>query len=160
MALKLIGIDNVLANLNKELQNIKGRSLKGLIRASIILRNSMEKDVPRIPVDTSNLRASWFVAVSDGSIANGKSSEFNTKEKSGERVAREHIGKVQKHMSFVQGPIPAIIMGFTAYYALPVHENIGAQFKAPGAGAKFFEVHLQTKQKQMLEMIQKEVQIK
>ena len=160
MALKLIGIDNVLANLNKEVEGIKERGLIGLIRASIIVRNAMEKDVPRIPVDTSNLRASWFVVTSKGGTIRGRQPTFNIQDKSGEQVVREHVTKVERNKAAIEGKVPVIVMGFTAYYALPVHENIGAQFKAPGAGAKFFEVHLQTKQKQMLEMIQKEVQIK
>ncbi len=32
-----------------------------------------------------------------------------------------------------------VIVGFTAAYALPVHENVGANFKAPGTQAKFLE---------------------
>jgi hypothetical protein len=57
---KITGFEKVKSNLNKEIQGIKGRSMKGLIESAIIVRVSMEKTPPKIPVDTGNLRASWF----------------------------------------------------------------------------------------------------
>ena len=58
----LKGMDVVMANLNREILKIEGRSMKGLIEASIIIRRDMEKTPPLIPVDTGNLRASWFTS--------------------------------------------------------------------------------------------------
>lgn len=60
MATQIKGRGNVLRNLNKEINNIKGGTLKGLIRAAIIVRRDMDKTSPLIPVDQGNLRASWF----------------------------------------------------------------------------------------------------
>ena len=57
---RVTGVDKVLKNLNKEVQAIEGRTLKGLIRAAIIVRRGMEESSPKIPIDTGNLRASWF----------------------------------------------------------------------------------------------------
>lgn len=54
------GFDKVMKNLNAEIQAIKGRTMGGLIDASIIVRNDMDKTPPLIPVDTGNLRESWF----------------------------------------------------------------------------------------------------
>jgi hypothetical protein len=56
----LKGVDTVMANLNKEIQAIEGRSMKGLIESANLIRYSMDKDEPKIPVDTDNLRGSWF----------------------------------------------------------------------------------------------------
>ena len=47
-------------NINKELDKIKGKTMKGFIRAVIYLRRDMEFMPPLIPVDTGNLRSSWF----------------------------------------------------------------------------------------------------
>jgi len=56
------GMDIILSNLNKEIRAIEGRSMKGLIQASIIIRADMDKTPPLIPLDTGNLRSSWFTS--------------------------------------------------------------------------------------------------
>lgn len=48
---------------------------------------------------------------------------------------------------------PAVIIGFTANYAFTVHERVGARFKRPGAGAKFFESALNNHEKDVLAAI-------
>ena len=57
----LKGIDNVMRNLNKEVAKMKVKSLAGLIRAAALIRVDMDKTPPLIPIDTGNLRGSWFV---------------------------------------------------------------------------------------------------
>jgi len=59
---RLQGMSTVMANLNKEILKIEGRSMKGLIESAIIIRRDMEKTPPLIPIDTGNLRASWFTS--------------------------------------------------------------------------------------------------
>jgi hypothetical protein len=54
------GMDKVVANLNKELAKMKMGSMKGLLLAAAFIRRDMEQVPPLIPVDTGNLRASWF----------------------------------------------------------------------------------------------------
>jgi hypothetical protein len=54
------GMDIMLSNLNKEIKNIEGRIMKGLIESAIIIRRSMDEVPPLIPVDTDNLRGFWF----------------------------------------------------------------------------------------------------
>jgi hypothetical protein len=56
----LKGLDNVLKNLNREIKAIEGRSLKGMGLAVMAIRNDMETTPPLVPIDTGNLRASWF----------------------------------------------------------------------------------------------------
>jgi len=60
MATQIKGMDKILRNLNKEINKIEGGSMKGLIRAAIIVRRDMDKTHPLIPVDEGNLRGSWF----------------------------------------------------------------------------------------------------
>jgi len=59
MALK--GMNNVLRNLNREIKKIENNSMKGLILVAVKIRRGMDKHDPKIPIDTGNLRASWFV---------------------------------------------------------------------------------------------------
>lgn len=56
----LKGLDGVIANLNKEIKAIEGRSLVGLVLAVGEIRRDMDTISPVIPVDTGNLRGSWF----------------------------------------------------------------------------------------------------
>ena len=58
---KLKGMDTVMRNLNKEITRIKGISMEGLLDVAAFIRKDMELTPPLIPIDTGNLRASWFV---------------------------------------------------------------------------------------------------
>jgi hypothetical protein len=51
-------------------------------------------------------------------------------------------------------------MGFAASYAWFVHENYGAHFQRPGAGAGFFLKAIQNNKQKILEVIAKEAKIK
>ena len=119
----LKGLNTVLRNLNKEMKAINGRSMKGLIQAAIVIRRDMDYTSPMIPIDTGNLRASWFT-----------------------------------EPFFITGS-PALIIGFTAFYAVFVHENIGVHFQRPGAGAKFMEASMKRNSREILETIAHEARI-
>lgn len=126
----LKGLDTVMANLNEAIKDIENRSMKGLIEAAIIIRRDMDKTSPRIPVDTGNLRSSWFTT------------------------------------SFYVGKDPALLIGFTANYALFVHEMIGdtnggatINWNRKGSGPKFLEASLKRNIKEVLEVIRTNVQI-
>jgi hypothetical protein len=56
---ELTGIQEVMDNLNREIENIEGAGKRGLISAAVIIRRDMDKTPPKIPIDTGNLRASW-----------------------------------------------------------------------------------------------------
>lgn len=49
---------------------------------------------------------------------------------------------------------PAVRFGFNASYAWWVHENVGANFKRPGSGAKFLEAALKRNEDKILKIIQ------
>lgn len=141
----LRGLDNVVANLNKEIRAIEGRSLAGMLKAAAFIRKRMDEVPPKIPigptagqvaewkkqgyyreVGTGNLRASWF--------AHG---------------LRLSIG-------------PAVILGFSANYAAYVHEMIGGNVRwtRPGSGPKFLQAVLRRDQGQILKIIHQEAKIK
>ena len=155
--MRLEGLNTVLSNLNKEIKKIKGRSLKGLIRAQIIVRRDMEFVSPMIPWDTGNLTHSYFTITSKGDIEEGKSPTFK-----GERAAQmasDHSAALTKLMAVIAVPEPALIMGFSAYYATFVHENYGAHFQKEGAGAGFLKAALNNNKHKMLAVIAKEAKI-
>jgi len=161
------GMDIVMTNLHKEIVKIKGRSLKGLIEASIIVRRSMDYNAPTIPIDLGNLRLSWFVVTASG-IQKGESPSF--REDEGGELASEHASTISEAQSLaqaasVQGPV--LMMGFSANYAMWVHEMVGANFRQPkkGAvrgspGAKFFERALKDNKALILETIRDNAYIK
>lgn len=64
--LKIRGVANVLRNLNREMTQIKLRSVKGMLVAADIVRKDMDKTPPLIPVDTGRLRKSWYAEVRQG----------------------------------------------------------------------------------------------
>lgn len=125
----ILGFDEVLRNLSREIQNIQGRSAEGLVRAAEWLRFDMDHVSPKIPVDTNNLRGSWFTE------------------------------------TFHQGKDLGVVLGFTANYALWVHEMVDADFTSvrtrrgkeykprEGAGAKFMEAALNRNHDKILEII-------
>lgn len=154
---KLEGIGNVMENLHKRLVQIKGRSMRGLIEVAILIRRDMEDTPPLIPVDKGNLRASWFTVTSSG-FETGGSAQFEGKSRT--RMAAEHRQAVsQARSSLVGKQDPVLIMGFSANYAWWVHENIGAKFKRPNAGAQFFRASIERNVDDIIRIIQKNARI-
>lgn len=118
---RLKGVNKVVKNLNKYAAQSQKNSFKGLIQSAIVIRRSMDKEDPKIPVDTGNLRASWFT---------------NT-----------NIGKYGAEMK----------IGFSANYAVKVHEAEKANYRRPGSGAKFLEKALQRNETVVLKLLKNEI---
>ena len=121
---KINGTDIVIRNLQNEIKKIEGLSMEGLIKSAAIIRRDMDKTEPKIPVDTGNLRSSWFAT------------------------------------PFYFRKSPAVRMGFTARYAIWVHEMVGANFNRTGSGAKFFESAINRNKDKILEIIRNTAKIK
>jgi hypothetical protein len=152
-------LQQVMSNLNKEIKKIEKRSLAGLIDGVIIIRRDMDKTSPKIPVDLGNLRSSWFVTASKGGVIEGNTPEFEGEGASG--MSGEHIEVIASALADVQMNIdPLVICGFSANYALFVHENISATFQRPGAGAKFFSASILRNKKKVLEAIKNKAKIR
>ena len=138
MGKKIDGFDKVMKNLNKEIRRIKGATMKGLIRGAIIIVRDMEKVHPKVPVDEGNLRASRFITSVYGKTQTQSKGDFVGEDS--DRLAAEH-GSVISAVNTMQElyKIPLVTIGFSAFYAWYVHENIDAEFKRPNSGAKFLE---------------------
>ena len=157
---KITGFAKVKANLNREILKIEGRSMKGLILSSIIVHRDMESTPPLVPIDLGNLRASWFVVTGTGEQS-GASPNFKG-ENAGE-LASNHTSAIAKYQAMAAAaPMPIVIMGFSANYAVFVHEMVeGAiNWSRPGSGAKFLEAALKNNEKLILQTIRDNVYIK
>lgn len=154
--------EKVMKNLNREIEGIRGRTMKGLIRGAIIVRRAIDTESPSIPVDTGNLRQSWFVTTSKGNTKEGQNPEF--KGKGAGKMSARHSSVVPNMQTLATSKgnknKPLLIMGFSANYATSVHENVGTHFRRPGSGAKFFESAIKNHEKEILDVIKKEAKVK
>lgn len=152
------GIDEVMKRIEKEM-NKKSVNITstGFIRISMLVRNDMEANFPRIPLDTGNLRASYFTTLKDSrnrtqdvgsgfdSTTTGKSAEEKQAQAAFVSLMRQTVNASKK---------PLMIFGFSANYAKAVHEMKGnVNWKRPGSGSKFFEKSLQRLEKQIINIL-------
>ncbi len=173
---RLKGLDQVLRKLNQEVQKIEGRTLKGLIRAGILVRRSMDKESPKIPVDTGNLRQSFFLITSEGKVQMGKQPSFaGQKPWTAYKAHKKSISEIAN----VSGPSgPFIQLGFSAAYSVHVHEMVGRSgmakrglsnmrkgigdinWKRKGSGPKFLENAIDRNILEIVYIIAKEAKIR
>lgn len=155
----LKGLGNVTKNLNREINKLENRSLKGLIRGGIIIIRGTEKESPKVPVDEGNLRASRFLVTSKGDNPEGASPVFRGE--NARELSAEHNSLIGESKSrATQSRMPGVILGFSANYAFLVHEMVGANFKRLGSGAKFLEASLKRNSNKVLTIIAEEARIK
>jgi len=171
----LKGLDKVMQNLNKEIKKIANQTPAGLITASIIIQRSMEKESPKTPVDTSNLRSSFFRVVT-GFPTDNKS---RFKGKDAGVLSADHQAAISELKADVDANrYPMLIMGFSANYAVWVHENMEADFtsarmvydrkthedtikeRRSGAGPKFLEEAVNKNKPSILQAIRDNIKIK
>ena len=150
------GLDRVIANLNKAITEIKDKSTEGLIEAGIFIRRETETQPPLTPVDLGNLRASWFMVVTKKGVKEGGKSKFKGK-KGGEYAQIHHAALEEAKTMLYRTNNPTAIMGYSMNYAAPVHEMMGANFKRPGAGPKWFEYHLHQNTKKIVDIVRRKI---
>jgi len=144
------------ANLNREINNIKNRTNKGLILAAIEVRRDMENVPPFIPLKHGNLRASWFIVTKKNAdpvskamqVRKAKFRKADTPEILAALIEGHRVALAEADITMSPYPI-GVIMGFSAYYAAPVHEMVDAKYppegvhwSKSGSGPKFFQAAL------------------
>lgn len=159
------GLKETMENLNALIKQYLDAGYKGLILATAYIRRQTESTAPLTPVDLGNLRASWLVVTSKGSIQGGEA-KFQSKGFVGPRageILNDYQGAVNEARGLVrfneQGTKIFVVFGYGAGYAVYVHENIGAAFQKEGADAKWFETHIKRSTPQILQIIRTEIQI-
>lgn len=163
---RLEGIETVMANLNEELRKIKGRSVKGLIGARIILQQAMDHQAPKIPVYIGNLRHSFFAVITGRGVVEGASPMFEGNQAA--ELASNHAKVLTEAEGIAAAGFkdPVMVLGFSANYAIWVHEMMQSptgkaiNWNRPGSGPKYFESHLKRLKAKMLEEIRKEAYIR
>ena len=125
----------------------------------------LEDDTPPlIPMDTGNLRASWFTATSTGEGEAGDYASFRGNNASEMQSNHGAVTSACSQMA-AKYKYPVLVMGFSANYATYVHEMVdagreeGINWKRPGSGPKFFESALKRNKKNILEIIRENTQI-
>lgn len=149
-SVRVLGLEKVLSNLNKALTESKKTTKKGLIRAGFFIQRGSQQ---RCPVDTSNLKNSAYTAWGEGSASNP---DFRTSGVSGKTVSpaevaqmsANHEAEITKRKAAVQGKL-AVYVGYSAAYALFVHEDLAANHPN-GGEAKFLESAIQDNQAQII----------
>lgn len=162
VVVRLLGVEQVMNNLRKEIQKIKNYSMKGLIQSAIVIRRDMDKVPPKIPLDWGNLRQSWFTTTGYGNSANDSG---NFKGDDAGTLSGDHASVVStasgQATSVSKTSKPILILGFSAHYAPYVHEmGEGVAWKRPGSGPKFFESALKNNEKTIIELIKANAKLK
>lgn len=165
MKTKITGIEKVMTSLNLELEKIKGMTAAGFIEVAILVRNDMENQVPYIPVDLGNLRASWFAVVT-GTQTQYETATFtgvtpSEKKKAAQLTAEYSAMKSSFKEAVNASPMkPSMIMGFTANYAMPVHEKWGAtNWSKAGSGPGFFEAAMNRNENKIIRILDNKIKL-
>lgn len=143
----LSGLDKVLRNLRSGIKKIEGATAKGLLRGALVVRSASMR---LTPVVTGNLRGSTYVSTSwMGPVASSGAPEHNA------------IVSAQTQVLSADakgGSSPLVEIGFTAAYALRVHETPSAgKTGRPGASEvgqwKFLLTALRASEARVMELI-------
>lgn len=141
----LKGLDNVLRALNKEIKEIENRSVIGMGKAVMMIRREMDEKPPLVPIGPDA-----------GQVESLKK----------EGIYRQ-VGTGNLRASWFSYPFnlpigPAVIFGFSANYAVFVHEMIGKNIRwsRPGAGPKFLQSAIRLNKDRILGIIRDEARIK
>lgn len=156
------GINTIMKRLNVKLKEIEFKTARGYVEVASMIRRDMEQNPPLIPVDTGNLRASWFSVVkgyqpkSRGQFKGRTPSE----RRRASQLAAEHKTLMGDFKAVVDAEKdPSLIMGFTANYATAVHEKHDPNIKwqRPNSGPNFFKASLNRNRKEIIATIKKNV---
>ena len=172
------GFEGIMNELNAQINLIKGASLKGLIEAASMIRKDTEKTPKITPLDKGNLRSSWFIATALGKVGdddyntgfrNVKSETAHKMKVTGlaARMAADRSSAIAEMVAAAKAAQAVgreiCVMGYSAHYAVYVHENMNATFhrKPLGvSGAKWFQAAVYRNKDKVLQKIRDNVLIK
>lgn len=156
------GLNRAIKKLNAAYANLQIATYRGLYRGAVLILKTAQKGCPIV---TGNLRASGYVVtlgVAGGGV--GKAPQFRGDDKAD--MTSNHgnvVGASRSALDKTAGP--QVIIGFSAMYALMVHENPNAgkghrdpkvpiyKRRSEVGGSKFLERAINQRKKQVLELI-------
>jgi hypothetical protein len=155
---QLRGLNKVMKNLNKEIKKIEGRTQKGVTVAALFIKGEAQKEAP---VDLGNLMNSAFVTSPDELDS---SPSFKGKE-AGNMKANHMTEVIESKGRVKSSRNPVAEVGFSAVYAMAVHENprsgkSGRPGSATSGNWKFLENPLKVNTKKILDIIKERAKIK
>lgn len=176
--IKVEGLDKVLKNLDKYLKrgmtnrgSVINATARGLVLSAYAIRVDTEKTSPTTPVDLGNLRASFFIVSAYGGVEDDplklsgtfRNRLFTKMQMKASEMKAQHsavVGACQAEALSQRGE-PFVLLGYSANYALWVHEMLGADFKerTPAAGAQWFQKAIYRNRKKILEIVKDNAQI-
>jgi len=139
IGIQVEGLDRVIRDLNAEVKKIPFRTLRGMIKAGLWIQREAQK---LTPVDFGNLKASAFTVWSGKKGAPPQPSFKVDPEHPlvAVQLAQNHNNVVASEQANVGGDdfvSPTVEVGFTAFYAIYVHEDLNANHKV--GTAKYLE---------------------
>lgn len=121
-AIRSRGVDIALFRIERQIKNIGPTTLKGQITSGLLIQGGAQRNTP---VDTGNLRASAFTVWARKRT--GDAPKFRGKDAAERRNDHEKVVAGEKSQ-LSQNPFkPSVEVGFSAAYALPVHEDMNAK---------------------------------
>lgn len=114
------GLDTVLLRMHRELEGVVQGSLKGLVALGLFILSESGR---LVPVDVGNLRASGYLMWENGAESSpGGFKGGDAAEMSANHTNVKTIAKFRVRMS----KEPVVLVGYSAYYAIYVHEDLTA----------------------------------
>ena len=168
--LRVFGIDKVLRSLKKESEDIYQNSFVGLYKGGLLV---LRDATIGCPIDLGNLRASGFVMGFGPKIKGTKTKRLrgnapkfvderaaskSVKPGRAARMSSDHQEVLGKHKSVIGGrKHPMVVVGFTAFYAIFVHEDPYAHHTK--GHFKFLYLAIRKNNAKILEMIKEEAKL-
>ena len=114
------------------------------------------------PVDLGNLRASWFVVTAKGAAVGRGAKRFRGSRAA--QISADHTKTLAEAqatiMAMSAGKKKFLMMGYSANYALYVHENFKGNFKRTGSGPRWFESAFKNSQQKIVQIVRDNAKIK
>ena len=138
--MEIKGIRRFERNLQAALHGFETVSYEALSEAAEIVKKDTDATNPLVPVDSGDLRRSFFIAHKKGV----RYAESSFSGRNAEKLSSERASRIEKEVSRSrESEPPLVVLGYTAFYALPLHENLETKYwTRRGSGAKWFQYAL------------------
>jgi len=151
-AIRVIGLDDALHSLNKDIAKVPFRTLKGMIAGGLILQRKSQQ---LVPVDTANLKASATTLWG----TKGGTSTPNFKGDDAAKMEANHKKIVSQEKAGLSKSVlkPEVEVVYTAAYAIYVHEDLEAKHKV--GQAKYLEDAAKEAQAEIIAAVKMETKL-
>ena len=152
---KVLGIKELERNFSLEMARIKRATSNGIVKAAEKLKKDMVTTPPSIPEDYGNLKESYYIATRVSNRADSPSFEGPNAYK----LKIDHETTVTEAMAIASShPPPVVVIGFSAWYAMSVHEMDGnVNWSKPGSGPWFFQAGLKRNRDMILQTVRNNI---